>query len=235
MNTVIYFSPNKGTYDIAKYVANYLRTPLISITRYSFRQKFDYSTEYDYVVFCFPVYSQNIPELVKEVINKIKAKYIIYIATYGRMGTGNVLKEASKLNKAIIIGGAYIPTKHTYKDGPYFDEFTKLNYLLDKIKNENNEPVSYPKRHKHLFANFYPNVRSRKNVKILKTSDCIDCGFCDAICPMGAIKNGVINKKCIRCLRCVNKCGFQGLEVEYTKSLKWYLRKDKVNDLIIYQ
>jgi NAD-dependent dihydropyrimidine dehydrogenase PreA subunit len=234
MNLVLCFSPTNGTKMIAEYVADYLEAPLVLLTSYQSQNEFDYTIDYEYIVFCFPVYSQNIPVPVHNIISKLKAKYFVILATYGRMNTGNVLYEVSKLINGTVIGGAYIPTKHTYKSGGYFSDFKKLNSLLNRVKNNVHNKVAFPKIHKNLFASFFPNFRSRVNVKLKRTNKCINCNLCNKVCPNSSIANGKVDKSCIRCLSCYHNCCHQGLEVHYSWLLKIYLKKDKVKELIVY-
>lgn len=234
MNQVIYFSPTNSTKRIAEYTSSYLNIPITNLTNHISIGDFDYSKSFSYTVICFPVYSQNIPLPVKEFICKLKSKYFIIIATYGRMSPGNVLEEVSKLVNGKVIGGAYIPTKHTYKGGDYFNEFLKLNTLLDRVKDNDTNEIIFPRLKKNPLSNFLPNLRSRVGVKIIRTKDCINCNHCNSVCPTNSIINGNISKKCIRCLSCYQNCPHNGLEVKYSKFLKGYLKKDKINELIIY-
>ena len=234
MNLVLSFSPSEGSNKIAAYAANYLNTPLIDITSYKRQKDFDYLKTYDYLIFCFPVYSQNIPMPVKRIMKHLKAKYYLFLVTYGKMGIGNVIHEISKIPQGITIGGAYIPTKHTYIAGDYFNEFNKLDSLLDRVNNNEVKTVNIPYLRKHILASFFPNYRSRINVKIKRTNKCINCNLCNKVCPTNAITNGLINSRCIRCLRCFQNCSYYGLEVRYSRFLKLYLKKDKLNKLVIY-
>lgn len=234
MNKVLFFSGSTITEDLAIQIAKYLGFEINDLTSFVDRESFDYSKKIDNLVFCFPVYSQNIARPIKEILKKLQAKNIIIIATYGKKGTGNVLYVASQLIKGNIIGGAYVPTKHTYLDEELFSEFDLLKNLLDKFKS-NTQEVVFPKRKKHLFANFFPEVRSRLGVKITRSNKCISCSICDSVCPMLAIENGRIKDNCIRCLRCVVFCPTNALEVKIKKPLYKYLQKNMFDELIIYK
>lgn len=234
MNRVIYFSPTNSTKDIAEYCSNFLNIPLVDLTSFKKIIFFDYSALYNNIIICFPVYSQNIPLPVKDILKKIKTKNIIFIATYGRMATGNVLYEATKYTNAKIIGAAYVPTKHTYKDNERFSDFYKLDNLLFKLKINDYREASIPKRKKNIFACFLPNMRSRIGVKLKKTNNCTNCNICNQVCPTNSILNGEIKKTCIRCLSCLINCPNEGLDVSYLKPLRMYLEKDKLTQTIIY-
>lgn len=234
MKVVLSFSPTSGTKRIAEYASAYLNIPLIDITSYKSQKDFDYSVNYDYIVFCFPVFSQNIPDPVKSIITKLKSKYFLFLVSYGRMKTGNVLYEISKLQKGLVIGGAYIPTKHTYKEGNYFSDLEKLDHLLSRVSNNKVKNVVFPKLPKNLLANIFPNYRSRIGVKLKKTNNCTDCGLCNQVCPTNSCFNGLINRNCIRCLSCFYNCPHNGLKVSYSRFLKMYLKKDKTSVILIF-
>ncbi len=234
MNKVIYFSAASSTKKIAKYASDYLDYDLVDLTSFSNRKSFDYSKEYNRLVICFPVYSQNIPKPVKEILKEIKTKSYLLIITYGRMDPGNVIYEASKIVKGSLVGASYVPTKHTFKDGEYFNNLEKLDNLFNKLKDSKTAPIYIERRTKNPFASFFPNFRSRISVEIKKTDKCIECGLCNLLCPMNVIDNGKISSGCIRCLRCYYSCPYGGLEVSYSKVLTEYLKNDKLDELIIY-
>lgn len=234
MKLILYFSPSNSTRYIAEHIGKKLNLQIFDITSYNNSHRFDYSKTYEYLILCFPVYSQNIPTPVKGIIKKLQATNFVLIATYGRMGMGNVLNEAADIIKGKIVGGAYIPTKHTYNDGNYFSDFNQIDVLLEKIKNEDDTEVIFPKLKKNIFSNFFPNVRSRIGVKIRRTNDCINCSICNEVCPTNSINNGIIKNKCIRCLSCYTNCPYNGLVVGYRAVLKSYIKHDKVNRIIVY-
>lgn len=234
MNRVLYFSCTNQSEKIAMHFANALQYPFHDLTSYRGRNNFDYENAYEIVVLCFPVHSQNIPEAVTFILRNLKAKYIMLIATYGKMGIGNVLLDAQKLTPSQVIGGALIPTQHSYKDNGSFMDYNLLEPLIMKLKNKNYTEIQLIKNKKNIFANFIPLKRSQWSVKITKKESCISCQICRDVCPMGAIDKGVIDNNCIRCLRCVMQCPEKALAVKITLPLKKYLKKDKVKDLKIF-
>lgn len=232
-NAVVYFSASNESKRVAEYFSKKTNFQLIDLTSYKNRNNFDYSINFNNLVLCFPVYSQNIAEPIKEIMEKIKTNNVILIATYGRMGTGNVLNEASKYFDNVI-GAAYIPTKHTYLDNERFNDFNKLDSLVDRIVSKEKTSISLPVRKKSIFANVSPKKRSQLSVKITLNTNCIDCGNCSDLCPTNSIKNGKIDKTCIRCIKCVTECPSKALDVEYSFPLRKYLKIEKTNELIVY-
>jgi len=232
MNVVLTFSASNQSLKLANYFASILSWDSYDLTSFDNQTKFDYHKEYDYVMFTFPVYSQSITPPVKEILKKLKGKYFVLLATYGKMGTGNILYEAQRIIQGKLIGAAYVPSKHTYIDNGEFREFQKLNKLIENLNLS--KEVKLPKRKKHIFANLAPNLRARMNVKLKTNEKCIKCNHCNHICPTKAIYKGRINKDCLRCLKCFNECPVNGLDVKYSYFLKTYLKKDKETSLIIY-
>lgn len=224
--TVVYcFSGTGHSRAVARYMAEKLGTPVREIGK-------DIPIPSDVAVIVFPVYCQNIPAPVKAVLPQITAKHVALIATYGKMGCGNVLWESAKLVKGQVIAGAYVPTGHTYlEEGTEFDT-DPLQTLLERIRDP--KPVLLPRRKKWWLADVLPDGRSRLSVKLERTRDCTQCGLCTRDCPMGTMENGRPGKNCIRCLRCVKICPAQAIRVSYGRVLRAYLRKPKQNEWIFY-
>ena len=80
----------------------------------------------------------------------------------------------------------------------------------------------------------FPKLRSRLGLTIQRSADCGGCNLCAERCSFGAIQSGITNRKCIRCLKCVEACPRQALKIKLGLPLKLYLRKKKTNELIIY-
>lgn len=225
MNAIAYYSNTNQSKHIAEYFNEKLNYELIDITK-------NYSLSFENLVVVFPVHCQNMPEPVSDFLDKITVKNLTLIASYGRMCYGNVLYEAQKSYSHNIVAGAYIPTKHTYLTEGSFNEFERLDVIVEKIKN----PISiqFPKEYKNPFANLLKGLRSRMVVKIIKSSDCNNCGICGKICINHAVKNGRTNRKCIRCLKCIVSCPNKALSFKISLPLKLYLSKKKTNELKIY-
>lgn len=225
MNAVLYYSNTGESKRIAEHLAKQIGCEPIDITAAA-------DCEYHCALLVFPVHCQNIPQKVASFLLRLKTKYLIVIATYGKMSYGNVLNEIQRRYRHNIIAAAYAPTKHAYVDEAPFDKFEKLSPLLDKLTSPTT--VNIPQTRKNPFANLAPSWRSRQGVKILLGEQCNGCGLCSAICPEHAIKNGKTNNRCIRCLRCVGACPNKALTFKLAPPLKRYLKKPKTADLVIY-
>ena len=226
MNAVVYYSNTGQSRSVAEFLSNQLGYALTNIEAVALE-------EYENLVLVFPVHCQNIPDLVKDFLRKIAVSNLTIVATYGKMCPGNVLYEIQKKYHKNIVAAAYVPTKHSYiEDDDTFSDFDKLSTLVDKINNPS--LIQLPKLYKNPFANVFPKLRSQLGLKIKKSADCDGCNQCGTNCACGAIKNGVTGSNCIRCLKCVEICPRKALKVKKGFWIKTYLRKKKMNEIIIY-
>ena len=186
----------------------------------------------DVAVVVFPVYCQNIPKPVKQFMERMRAKHIVLIATYGKISYGNVLYEAQKLLRGQVIAGAYIPMGHTFLDGDYEFDATQLLPIVQRIKTP--RQVAIPKTAKNPLANIFPVLRRRIGVKIKKGDNCVNCGLCEQACPVGAIRNGRIHSQCIRCLHCVTNCPQKALQYKNSQILNVYLKNYYKEEYVLY-
>ena len=226
MNAVIFYSNTGQSKTLATYFADALKYPLLDIET-------DCTKCYHNLVLVFPVYCQNIPDIVKSFLGKVSVTNLTLVATYGKMCCGNVLQEIQKRYNQNIVAAAYVPTKHSYiTDDAYFCDYEKLTEIVQKIKNPST--ITLPKLYKNPLANIFPKLRSRIGLTITKNANCTACDLCGKNCVCNAIHTGVTNKDCIRCLKCVTMCPHNALEIKVGFPLKLYLKKKKCNRTIIY-
>ena len=226
MNAVVFYSNTGQSKAIAAYFANQLGYPLADMETKC-------AEYYQNLVLVFPVHCQNIPDIVKSFLKNISVENLTVVATYGKMCCGNVLYEIQKKYQKNIVAGAYIPTKHSYIDNDdAFCDLDELKPIVEKVK----EPsyIKIPKLYKNPLADVFPKLRSRLGLTIQKNADCSECNLCAKRCSFGAIQSGITNRKCIRCLKCVESCPRQALKIKLGMPLKLYLRKKKSNKIIIY-
>jgi ferredoxin len=226
MNAVVFYSNTGQSRSVAKYLARQLCYPIVDIEKIE-------GACYKNLVLVFPVHCQNIPDVVKTFLQTAKIEHLTAVATYGKMCYGNVLQEIQHRYHQNIVAGAYIPTKHSYlENDDAFEDFERLTPLVEKIKRPSK--IIIPKSYKNLFANLFPALRSRLGLRISKSTNCNNCDVCARHCAFKAITLGGTNGKCIRCLKCVKVCPNHALRFKLSLPLKIYLRKKKVEKLIIY-
>lgn len=221
MEKVYYFSGSGHSRKVAEYFAEKLGTEALSIES----PGCGLSGKGHAAVVVFPVYCEMLPKPVKDFLAELDAKYVVLIATYGKICPGNVLRSAQKRVKGQVIAGAYIPTGHTYLKEQASFEIREAEAICARIRSP--KPVVIPKKSGHLWAYFFPRWRSRIGVKMKRTAECNHCGLCERQCPVLAIHKGHIGRKCIRCLRCVNECPRKALEFTLHPLLERYLTKQK--------
>ena len=222
------FSGTGHSRAVAKLFADSMKTEITEIT-----QEMKISCiESEISIVVFPIYNGNIPKPVKLILPKINSKYFVLIATYGRMSTGNVLHESSKLVNGKVIAAAYVPTGHTYLNEPAEFDAEILQTILKRISHPKETIIK--KERKGVLPRFFPNLRSRLGVKIHRTDDCNKCNLCVKNCPVKAITEKNISKKCIRCLRCVKNCPENALNVSFNPLLNKYLKNKKCTKSKMY-
>lgn len=195
-------------------------------------------------VVVFPVYCQNIPDPIRRFLKELRAKYVVLVATYGRISYGNVLWEAKKLVCGEVIAGAYVPMGHSMLREEREPETAPFSVILDRIRSPRAAVI--PRGRKNIFADFFPALRSRLGVKMTRSSRCSECGICERECPMGAMKISVRktgrNKSariktggnCIRCLRCAYNCPMSVIDFKLSPVLAGYLSGAREDRLKIY-
>lgn len=225
MNAVLFYSNTGESRRVAEMLAQKTEYPIFDTMRLT-------EFEFDNAVLVFPVYCQSIPNAVKSVLKRITVTNLVVIATYGRMCHGNVLQEVQKRYRHNIVAAAYVPTKHSYLTERSFEAADKLDCIINKLARPS--PVKIPRSYKNVFSGVFNGLRSRMGVKLYKTGRCNGCGLCNTVCDNAAINNGKPNRKCIRCLKCVQNCPQNALEFSLRLSMRLYLKKNNKDELMVY-
>ena len=235
MNGIIYYSNTNQSKAVAEYCKNELAWDIYDLNQPKQTEE-ALLTSFEKVILIFPIYCQNIPDIVKSFLKKLNARYLTVIATYGKMCYGRVLYEVQKIyTSGDIVAAAYIPMKHSYLCEDTKNDFSKLFLLLQKVLKNQPEPIIIKKTYKNLFANLAKDMRSRIILKItFEKSKCTNCRKCESECLFNGIKNGKTNKKCIRCLKCVTNCPSGALSFRKSLPLRIYLKKKPVDKFVLY-
>lgn len=224
-NAVVYYSNTNQSKRLAQYFADKIGYRLWDIFQVP-------DCRFDSLVLVFPIHCQSLPDTVKQFLSRAKISNLTLIATYGRMCHGNALYDAQRLYACNIVAAAYVPTQHSYLQDEEFDDFKSLEPIIQKTLSPS--PIRIPKSYKNPFAEFFKLKRSQLGVKIKKSDKCDGCGVCSKVCKYGAMRDGITNKKCIRCLKCVDSCPKGALKFYLSAPMKAYLKKKKQDDLIVY-
>ena len=226
MAEIYCFSGSGHSMAVAEYISYRLQAPITEIRNNKLKIYIDTA------IVIFPVYCQNIPPVVSSFLKLLKTKNIVLIATYGRISYGNVIYEAARITDATVIAAAYVPTGHSFLNENAGFEFEKLEPIFERIKKPTSAKI--PITPKNPFSDFFPAWRSRVGIKIIRTNECNGCNDCGEKCPMNAITNGITNRKCTRCLRCISVCQARALKTKKSSILNMYLGKKKKHDFVLY-
>lgn len=227
MKAVAYFSCTGQSRRVAQWMATRLGWELCDIETVSTRT-------FERLVLVFPVHCQAPPALVTAFLKELTCRELVLIATYGRMWHGNVLYELQRRFEHKVVAAAYVPTKHSYLEGKEFEDFETLSDIVGKLTAAQATAVVLPRLFRNPLAPVSPRVRSQLGVTLTKTDACTQCGVCTAACPIGAMTNGVANRDCIRCLRCVTVCPQQAIRFRLRLPMRWYLQKKPREDVRVY-
>lgn len=233
----VYFSATGTTKKVAEHIANGIGSKIgapvctIDFTHADARKQILKFSKDDLVIFGTPVYAGRVPNILLPYLNEnIKADnaYAIPIVLFGNRSYDDALKELMIiLNKDgfhILAAGAFIG-EHAFSktlaagrpddsDMLYADELVdkaikrvcqSANSSMDVISFNDGEPLR---------PYYKPKDRNGMDINILKvkpnTNDnCIKCGLCARICPMGSISYEdyiTIKGICIKCGACIKNC-----------------------------
>lgn len=228
MNAVVYYSNTGQSRAVAAWLAERLGFPLLELASSA-------ETSFESLVLVFPVHCQGIPDAVRRFLKKVRADALTAVATYGRMCPGNALYALGRRYGCRLVAAAYVPTKHAYlEESESFSDFERLEPLVEKTRRPDAAPISLPRLYRNVFAGIFPAWRSRLAGRIVRGPACTACGVCTAVCPNGAMADGIPDRKCIRCLRCVRSCPDRALTFRPGLLLRLYLRKKPVDRILIY-
>jgi flavodoxin len=119
--TFLYFSPTRETKKINDYIAKGLGGDTIDLTDYRTRITFDFQKPIECLILSFPVYAQDVPQLLKPFIRKLKGKYVVINVIFGSVSAGKALTSASRMlkkNGFTIIGASTGADRDADRGGP---------------------------------------------------------------------------------------------------------------------
>lgn len=236
-----YFSPTGATLRATRMIAEALGAQLKIPVQY---QSYTLPTERtiypniekdSLLIWSTPTYAGRIPNKTLDYLTQalqISDIPCIAISTYGNRHYDNCLSELVSLLKrggGIPIAAATIVTRHSFsktlaKGRPNDDDKTMIESFAEKVALKlNNGILDEPTVPGDPIPDHYytPLKEEGSPASFLKVrpeceeSDCVLCGKCVRVCPMGSIiqENGIPQfvGTCIKCQACVHYCPEQAI------------------------
>ncbi len=217
--TALYFSPTYGTKRVVEKFVKYLvdmETTIVDNTLPEQRVKLYEFDSDELVIVANPVYAGQIPQ-VQGLWRNLRGQNTpcIILACYGNRHYDDTLAQMQQLLEArgfVVIGAAAPIIPHIFSsvlgaERPDIKDEAELHIfaaeVLRKLAWEEIESVDLPGD---------PNPEPKTPVAVPKSfveENCVQCGRCADLCPVGAIDGqtmAVDQKLCISCMRCVKLC-----------------------------
>jgi ferredoxin len=231
-NTIYYFTSTGNSLEIARQIATKLGdTKLTPMT--TAPPTTPIGGPNHTVGFTFPVYFFGMPRIVKRYIQQLTIKPETYCyalincggSKYDTLGMLNdeLQKKGVHLSYAnsVVMPGNYI-VRYESESPEEIEEMRQaakqsVAEAAESIRNHVVMPVE--REHKLLSKAvnriIYVNVAGFDK-KFHTTSDCVGCGLCSEICPVGNIKledhHPVWQHKCERCMGCIQWCPTEAIQ-----------------------
>lgn len=197
------------------------------------------------IIFGVPVYMGRVQKDAAEYLNYFKGKgqSAVCVVTYGNRAFNDALLELTdivKTNGFNPIAAAAFIGEHSFSDEKYMiaqgrpdknDLSIAYSFgetIAQKINEAGLTSISVPGNKPYKKPTRMPKVTPTKK------SNCINCGTCQAICPVGAIDSDAVGdkNKCILCMACIKSCPYSAREIKSimlgiaTKALAKQSRKE---------
>lgn len=233
--TVVCFSPTGGTKRAATALARELAESLgaeyekIDITLPEAREAFHEFGADELVVFASPTYAGRVPNKIMPTFAenfKGAGTAAIALVTFGNRSFQDSLSELGALarqNGFEVVGGASMVAEHVFSSAlapgrPDAEDMAALKEFAQKLAQKlaaDQKPASVTLLGNDPVGPYYtPLGTDGQPAKFLKAApktndDCIDCGQCSAVCPMGSIPSDNFRTTqgvCIKCQACIKIC-----------------------------
>lgn len=223
MTNVICFSPTGTSKKSALSIAQaFTDSPnVIDVTTFGSVSEKTAFADNELVIFGAPCYGGRIPKVAAERLDAFRGNNTpcIVTVTYGNRDYDDALLEMMDMavkNGFIPVGAAALIGQHTFgtiqvgrpndDDAAEDKEFGKK--VLEKLAKINDLTGAAAPEFKGNRP--YKDGGNGGKFRPVTTDDCIKCGYCVRMCPMGAIDKAdpsvIDNDKCISCFRCIKVC-----------------------------
>jgi len=231
-----YFSATETTKKIATGIAGKLaesfvdgRVVNVDFTLPDARKEPASFAENDIVIAGLPVYAGRVPNVLLKYLNAVEGNGAMAVAVvvYGNRHYDDALMEWRDILESrgfnVIAAGAFIG-EHSFsrilggnrpdaQDILRVTEFAKMIHQKLTASQNAKETVSVPGE-KPYRPYYRPKDKDGNPASILKvvpktSDDCIHCGLCASLCPMGSVDandESIITGICIKCCACIKNC-----------------------------
>lgn len=246
----VFFSPTGGTKKVADYLCRGFDGDIKEVDL-SLRELGEVNmTADDTAVVAVPSFSGRVPAFAVEALKKINSNgaSAVLVVVYGNRAFDDTLIELQDVLldlgfkcKAAVAAVAEHSIMHCYGAGrPDASDIAELEEFSAKIKDavadKSKTSVEVPGNRP------YKQV-GKGGLKPFVTDECVLCGECSALCPVGAISaddpKSTDEEKCISCMRCVSVCPQKARKVDddllaaLTERLKDACSSRKENELFL--
>ncbi|MCD4775696.1 MAG: EFR1 family ferrodoxin [Candidatus Aegiribacteria sp.] len=226
MATVLYWFSGTGNslYAARKVAAGLDDCELLPMAELSERERV--SPDHEIVGLVFPMYFEGLPNLVRSFADKLEInsdQYVFAVATFGG-GPSWVAGELKQILKHQLDAVFMVPMPGNYL--PLYDiasgkkvkkllsaAESTLKKITEEIRDRNRSSGSDSLPGKLLYRLFHKKwsrTAPGKDAKFMVTSDCISCGLCASVCPVGNVMivdgSPQWRHRCEECLACVHWC-----------------------------
>ncbi len=233
---VLYFSPTGTTREIvtgiggkiSEYIAGKTEINRIDFTLPEARKQAVSFAKEDMVVVGVPVYAGRVPNVLLKYLKTVAGNgaSAVAVVVYGNRNYDDALAELQDILEAdgfrVVAAGAFIG-EHSFSRtlGQNRPDEHDMGIIVDfagrihkKITASDEIPAVAVKGNRPYRDYYKPrdkngNPADLRKVSPKTSSECIECGLCADICPMGSIDTKDVSRItgiCIKCCACIKNC-----------------------------